>query len=128
MNNKEKITMSKEQRNNKLGFLTLLFTICYLLFVIACDNTMEMPETLTPIKDGYGTFSLSIDGTTPQSRTILPSLNDDLFVGFSLEFTNTVTLEVHSFYRTKDNFTFASAGNPGGSGYAGIVATVNVED
>ena len=92
----------------KFGRSLFVFSlsILFLLLSISCNNMFELPQPdQQTLPSGYGAFSLHIAEASSHSRTILPNINSDTFVGYLLEFTNTETLEKQSFYRLFDNLT-----------------------
>ena len=82
------------------SFFILLFS--FFFFLLGCDNTfIPQAEQMR----GYGTFSLVIAGNDRQSRTILPVMDAEQFIGYKLEFTASANSAVSSFYCTPDNLT-----------------------
>ena len=103
----EKITNNKIQKVYKERFFVkYLFVLILSLFLLSCQDIFEMPqpEQEAPPSD-YGSFSLNIVGVNLQARTILPSISNDTFVGYTLKFINTTTLAEQIFYCSTDNLT-----------------------
>lgn len=153
--NNEQGIMNNEEQRAKSGSkgITLLFAICYLLFVSGCSGIfLEKPrehqgqETGSPgVPDGFGTVEVSLSGRT--ARTVMPdpvgldrlSL-EYWFAGnggapekkepsegkFILE-TGTYTLTVKGFLTANDPESLAAQGEKSFTLTAGTAAeTVNV--
>jgi uncharacterized repeat protein (TIGR02543 family) len=95
--------MKNEERKINKGkrvFLTLLSVICYLLFVVGCDNPITSKDGTALPPAGKGSFSLTLSGT---GRTVLPNtpVADD-FAVYHLAFTPTDGGEAANEDRTNE--------------------------
>ena len=91
--------------------LLLVMSLCFALLLTGCPNHLNLLG-YNDVPDGMGSFSLELDGSQAQGRTIMPYTGaaNNRFAYYRLEFSGATTITV---YRIFDTLGEAVLLNPG---------------